>query len=88
MTHKYEVVVGKPSLMEQTIYRIPAHYVCALVNDDWSGLTNEDETELSAWLEKENPGHCCAPDGAPFFCHTNDINKLGDNCYDTTFIKH
>jgi hypothetical protein len=73
--------------MEQYTYRIPAHYICALVNDDWSGLSEEDEKELREWIEKEQPGYCTAPNDEPFFCHTNDINQLGDNCYDVIFLK-
>jgi hypothetical protein len=71
----------------QTTYRIPAYYASALVNDDWSGLTDEDEKELRGWLETEQPGYCCMPDGDAFFAHSNDINRLGSDCYDVTFIK-
>lgn len=71
-----------------TTYRIPAYYACALVNDDWTGLTDGDEKELRDWLEREQPGYCCSPDDNAYFAHTNDINKLGSDCYDITFIKH
>lgn len=75
--------------MKQQTYRIPAHYICALVNDDWSGLSEEDEKELNEWLQRENPGYCCYPDGEPFFTHGHDINRnQGADCYDVVFIKH
>lgn len=74
--------------MEPTTYRIPANYLCALVNDDWSGLNDDDEKELNEWLEKEQPGHACCPDGEPFFTHRNDIQGfIGNDCYDVVFIK-
>ena len=74
--------------MEQNTYRIPAHYVCALVNDDWSGLSDEDEKELKEWLETTEPGSATCPDGETFFAHGNDINRnIGADCYDVIFIK-
>lgn len=73
--------------MEQNIYRIPAHYVCALVNGDFSALNDEEEKELCEWIDRVQPGHCTIPDDEPFFCHANSINSIGDNCYDAIFIK-
>jgi len=71
---------------EQTTYRIPSHYLVALINDDYTGLTDEDEKELNEWLERVQPGHATCPDGEPFFAYRNDINSLGDDCYDVIFI--
>jgi len=74
--------------MEQNTYRIPAHYVYALINDDYSGLSDADEKELNDWLELVKPGSATCPDGQPFFCHGNDINRnIGADCYDVVFIK-
>lgn len=72
--------------MERNTYRIPAHYVSALVNDDYSGLSDADEIELNTWLKNVNPGYATCPDDEPFFSHNNDINNFGDNCYDVVFI--
>lgn len=69
-------------------YRIPANYASALINDDYSGLSDEDETELNEWIERVQPGHATCPDGEPFFAHGHDINRSqGANCYDVVFIK-
>ncbi len=74
------------SIMEQNTYRIPAHFVVALINDDYSALSDQDEIELNTWLKNVNPGHATCPDGEPFFSHNNDINNLGSDCYDVVFI--
>lgn len=69
-------------------YRIPANYAVALINDDYSGLSTEDETELNEWIERVQPGHATPPDGEPFFAHGHDINRnQGADCYDVVFIK-
>ena len=74
--------------MEQNTYRIPVHYVVALVNGDYSGLDDNEEKELNDWLERIQPGHCCCPDGESFFAHGHDINRnQGADCYDVVFIK-
>ena len=67
-------------------YRLPDYYVVALINADYSALNDQEEQELNTWLHDVKPGYATPPDGEPFFCHTNDINKLGGNCYDVVFI--
>lgn len=75
--------------MEQITYRLPAEYVCALVNDDYSGLSDEDEKELNEWIERVKPGHCCAPDGEPFLANGHAINRYQmADCYDVVFINN
>ncbi len=75
-------------MANNTTYRIPAHYTCALVNNDYSALPDEDIKELDEWMERVLPGWATCPDGEPFFCHGNDINpNQGGDCYDIIFIK-
>ena len=40
--------------MEQYEYTFPSYALCALVNGDTSGLDDEDERALSAFLEREH----------------------------------
>lgn len=35
--------------MERTTEKIPVWAICALINDDWSGLTDEDIDMISDW---------------------------------------
>lgn len=59
-------------------YILPAHFASALVNDDRSGLSDEDEKELDEWLEKTQPGYCMMiKDGDAWFSWHNDMNSLG-----------
>ena len=72
--------------MTQETYRIPDYFLAALINDDYSGLSDQEEKELNTWLKNVNPGHATCPDDESFFSHNNDINNLGSNCYDVVFI--
>lgn len=72
----------------QTTYRIPEHFACAIINDDYSGLSDDDEKHLNEWLKRVKPGWACAPDGEPFFAHGHALNaNEGADCYDIAFIK-
>jgi len=39
----------KQTIMERTIEPIPDWALCALINDDWSGLTDEDCDLIADW---------------------------------------
>lgn len=74
--------------MQTNTYRLPAAYACALINDDYSGLNDEDEKELNEWLDRIQPGYATMPDGEPFLAHGHDINRnQGADCLDFIFIK-
>lgn len=41
---------------------IPTWALCALINDDFSGLEDEDEQTIRHWLEVSGYSHICPPD--------------------------
>jgi hypothetical protein len=75
--------------MKANVYILPAHWVTALVNDDFSGLEEHDETRLNNWIEKVDPGHAITPDGEPYFQHGHSENRNeGADVYTVKFIKY
>jgi hypothetical protein len=55
----------KPGFETETV-KLPAYWGSALVNGDFTGLTNEEEASVNAWLE-ENPqyGECLSASDYP-----------------------
>ena len=70
-----------------TVYTLPAHWACALVNDDRTGLDDAEEFALDEWLESEAPGYCVGASDTPEFCRSNDAGTLAGDCLDFTFQK-
>ena len=71
--------------MEFMTYTLPAHWASALVNDDRSGLTDDDERELDSWLDIVCPGYCVGVNEEPEFCAFHDADTLPDTCLEFTF---
>ena len=76
--------------MKTEEYLLPAWTLSALINDDWSGLIEEDEKSLEAFLERGVAEHgtffaLCPEEAEPSFYRSNDLNNLGDNCLEVTF---
>jgi hypothetical protein len=70
-------------------YRLPTHWASALVNDDYSGLTEEDERELKTFLDMLPDGyHPTATIEDLGFCHSNDAGTLACDCSLYTFMKN
>jgi len=38
--------------MERTIEKIPTYALCALINDDWTGITDADIDIIADWYAK------------------------------------
>ena len=65
---------------------IPQWAVTAIVNDDYTGLTDDDEALIEAWLESKYTEHGTdeiilvkASDYADF-AYSNDMTDMGDDC--------
>lgn len=43
--------------IEIIIYRLPAYWACALINGDYTGLSDEEEKEINNFL-KQAEGYC------------------------------
>lgn len=75
--------------METNTYTLPAQWITALVNDDYSGLEENDIERLNKWIDRVKPGHCTCPDTEPYFTHGHDENKNeGADVIEAIFVKY
>lgn len=68
-------------------YTLPAHWASALINNDTSGMTDKEKSELDLWLESEKPVYCVSCSDDPFFTWRNAASNLGGECLIFTFKK-
>ena len=69
-------------------FTLPVYWASYLVNDDASGLEDNEQDEIDAWLDANAPGVCVDVSEDYGFCHTNDANNIGGDCAVYTFMKH
>lgn len=76
--------------IDWTDYKIPTWALPALINGDYSGLTDEEEDMLIRF-EKQvirdagKPGHWGVDDDEPYFSRNNDINRGGGDVVDAKY---
>ncbi len=58
-------------------YTLPTHWASALINDEWSGMTYEEQEELMYWLELHKPGACVGVEDNSFFTAYHDAKITG-----------
>ncbi len=67
---------SKKSLMKEEdsmqTYILPARWASAIVNNDWTGLDEEDTAVLRKWLDNNRPGSCLSCSESSFFMKTHD----------------
>jgi hypothetical protein len=70
-------------------YTLPAFWACALINDDASGLNDEEEEALQAWCDSEAVGACVGVSDSEFFAPWHDAIAfaLPCGCLEFTFFK-
>jgi len=82
-------------MTETMIYQLPVHWAPALINDDWTGINEEDEEQLMNFLFNELAGENIAltlPDNEaeePFFMKHHDAHLYGCkacDCYNYVAI--
>jgi len=73
--------------MQTTTYTLPAHWACALINADCSGMDDEEIQALDLWLSDNSPGYCLDCSENPEFCHSHDADgyALAGDCLTYTF---
>lgn len=75
--------------IETLEYTLPACWACALINDDRSGLEDQDEAELDRFLKSEQTEGrrfaCIAIRGEQYFAHSNDAGTLAGDVLDFVF---
>lgn len=75
-------------------YTLPAHWASVLINLDYTGVTDEDEQEISDFIDGEfgDSLFCTvttANDNEPEFCKYHDAQPYGVlacDCIDYTFL--
>jgi hypothetical protein len=60
---------------EPDVYILPSCYASALINNDFSGLSDEDEKELDEWFKQVKPGLCVGCSSESYFTHGHDMNR-------------
>lgn len=71
-------------------YTLPEWALSAIFNGDTTGLSDDDERALEAFLNSEDfsNGHWAYPeDLEAYFSHSNDVDNLGGNVVDVQFMK-
>ena len=73
--------------MKTTTYTLPAHWASALINDDATGLSDDEHDSLNDWLSAYRPGSCIDCTNEPEFCWTHDADgyELAGDCLTYTF---
>lgn len=73
--------------IETTAYTLPAHWACALINDDATGLSDAEHDALNKWLKDYRPGYCLGCTDEPEFCTNHDADgyALAGDCLTFTF---
>lgn len=74
--------------MKTDTYILPSYWAPALINGDYSGLTDEESAELDQWLTDQPEGWAVGVSEETFFSCSNDANNLGADCAEFTFIIH
>lgn len=69
-------------------YILPAWWAGALINDDRTDFTDEEEAQLDAFLSKIGPAYCVGhTDEEAYFSHRNDAGTLADEVMVFVFHK-
>ena len=69
--------------MKTETYVLPSHWASALINDDYSGYTDEEAMEIKDFCEDLGP--CLDVTDEEEFSWTNDANGLGGSVATFTF---
>jgi hypothetical protein len=69
-------------------YRLPAYWACALINGDYTGLSDEEEREIKNFLEQVKGGPVDVDWETEGFYRYNDANNIAGDCADFIFHKY
>ena len=68
-------------------YRLPSYWACPLINDDYTGLTDEECEEIQRFLEAAEGYPVDVDWGTQGFYRCNDAETLPGECADFIFHK-
>jgi hypothetical protein len=66
-------------------FRLSTHWLPALINNDYSGLTDEDCTALDSFADDCGHGYWVVPDDENYFGR-DDVTGLMANVVDVEFV--
>ena len=61
--------------MERTTEKIPAWALCALINDDWTGISDEDFELIAEWQSRSRLVVICPTDCEEYFTRVPAFGK-------------
>lgn len=67
-------------------YLLPVYWACALINDNHTGLTEEDEKEIDNFLETAQGSPVSVDFETEGFYRHNDAGTLQGYCAEFTFL--
>lgn len=73
-------------MIEVIRYRLPSYWACPLINDDYTGLTDEECEEIQRFLEAAEGYPVDVDWGTQGFYRCNDAGTLPGECADFIFI--
>ena len=69
-------------------YRLPVYWACALINDDYTDLSDEEEREINNFLEQAEGYPVDVDLETEGFYRCNDANDIAGSCADFIFHKY
>ena len=67
-------------------YNLLAYLAPYLINGDSDGMTHEEVKEIDDWLKEVKPGNCVSCSENQEFRYSNDLNHIGGDCLEYTFL--
>jgi hypothetical protein len=75
--------------MTTETYTLPIYWASYLINGDASGLEDNEQEEIDAWMESEEPGDCVDVGEDYWFSSHNDAHtNLAGDVAEYTFLKN
>ena len=68
-------------------YRLPVYWAGALINDDYTGISDEEEQEIKDFLKQADGRPVDVDWKTEGFYYHNDANNMGGDCADFIFHK-
>ncbi len=75
-------------MIQTETYILPAYWASALINDDYSGMNDEEIAILNTWYDKIKPGSCVGCSEVEYFTWRNDAYTIGCNVLEFYFHSH
>ena len=80
--------INEGSMIEIIRYRLPVYWARALINDDYTGLSDEEEREINNFLEQAEGYPVDVDLETEGFYRCNDANDIAGSCADFIFHKY